>query len=206
MDVNDLITIKGDNALGAFATFNLTVPQGTYDLPALDSMIKTLLSNAGAKTSPDHLVDFLANDALQKVQLKFNYSNVVVEIPTSQSFKQIIGFTSQTTYSGYQAGHIETADQVADFAQIQSYLLHTNLTNLGMRINNRYSQVVAQIQIDTDVGSQINFSPNHSAKVNASNLIGQSISVATLSITDQEDRDVVLVDPFTCRLVIKYTV
>ena len=203
--VNNQIKIKCDSNGGVLTTYTVDLDQALYDLPALDQAIKSSLLNQGAITSPNFACDLLASESDQRVIIQFNTLNAEVILNTATSMREILGFDSATyTNTGAVVGFQKKAQNVANFATVSSYLLHTTLCSQGIRLNNRYSNIVAQVLIDVDVGSQINYSPNNAPRLDASHLIGTQTSKIDIWLTDQNDASVVVLDPFTVRIVLRY--
>lgn len=203
--VNNQIKIKCDSNTGVLTTYTVDLDQALYDLPALDQAIKSSLLNQGAITSPSYAIDLLASESDQKVVIQFNTLNAEVILNTATSMRGILGFNSGVyTNTGTVAGFQTKAQNVADFATVSSYLLHTSLVKDGMRLNNRHSSIIAQIMIDVDVGSQILFRPTNPAKLDASHLIGNKVGRVDIWMTNQKDEGVVLLDPFSCRFVLRH--
>ena len=52
------------------------------------------LENKDAKIDPNPLITMTPDDATQKVQIRFNYSNVSVDFTQADTFRDILGFDS----------------------------------------------------------------------------------------------------------------
>ena len=182
---NDKRYIHGLDTSDVEQDFTITIPQGLYDLPALNSKIQQLLENADGKISPYNNIDLIADNATSKVVIKFNYSVNTIDFSQSDTPRTTLGFAS-AVYGAY-AGAPENvlAPDVANFNSVDSFLLHCDLVDRGILMNNSYSQVVGQVLIDVSPGSQIIYNPFNPTKVEANNLIGASRRTIRVFLTDQ---------------------
>jgi len=206
-NVNDTITINGINASDAGATYTIVLPQGLYNLSQLNTTIEYMLRDAGGKFDPLPMVSFSADEATNKVEMHVNYNGVQVDFSAARTIGQMLGFAS-TTFGDY-AGAPDTilATSVATLNNIDYFLIHSDLTNLGMRVNNKYYQTIAQVLIDVAPGSQIISQPNHPPKIDCPHLIGSSRSHIRFWLTNHQNEAVnTSGENFSMRVVFKYDV
>lgn len=182
--VNDKLYIDGPDKFDVTQTYVITIPQGLYDLSSLNDAIQDQLQNAGAKYDDYPLIDLSANTAEQKVIITLNYIAVIVDFTQSDTFRDILGFNSQilTTIS---VPYNIIADNVARLNQIEYFLIQSDLTNNGIRINNRYSGNIARVVIDSPPGSLLVYEPRKPLEINCQNLANSNQSVFTFALTDQ---------------------
>jgi hypothetical protein len=171
----------------ASTVYQLTIPQGLYSLSDLNQAIQRELSNAGAKITPDACVTLLADTATNKTEFRFNYTGIEIDFTQTDTFRDVLGFNSQVVGPNATAPLIYLADNVADFAVIEYYLIHSDLVNRGVRFNNNYSQIISQVLITAPPGSQIVHTPFHPAKSNAQDLAGNLRRNIKFWLTDQDD-------------------
>jgi hypothetical protein len=183
----------------------ITIPQGLYDLSGLNQAIQRDLENLGARTDPEPLISFTPDAATQKVEMRINYDDVTVDFSQPDTPRLILGFDS-TIYGTYPSAPIEIlAPNIAQFNQINYFLVHSDLVNKGIRFNNRYNQTISQVLIDVAPGSQIIHKPFNPAKSNAMELAGAKRNVIRFYITDDKQRQVNTNGEYwTCRIVIDY--
>ena len=185
------------------ATYSLTIPQGLYDLTGLSQAILRELENAGAATGPA-LITLTPDEATQKVELRLNYATVSVDFTQSDTMRTILGFNSAVVGPG-TAGETYLADNVAAFNTINYFLLHSDITNDGIRTNNDYSQTIAKVPIDVSPGSQIVYKPFNPARVEEPNLIGATRNSIQIWLTDQDNNRVnTNTEDYSLRLNIRY--
>lgn len=182
---NDKMYIHGLDTSDVEQDFTITIPQGLYDLPALNLKIQQLLENEDGKISPYNNIDLIADNATSKVVIKFNYSVNTIDFSQSDTPRITLGFAS-AVYGAY-AGAPENvlAPNVAQFNSVDSFLIHCDLVDRGILMNNSYSQIVGQVLIDVSPGSQIIYNPFNPTKVEANNLIGGARRVIRVWMTDQ---------------------
>tara|TARA_R110000787_G_scaffold191748_2_gene303246 strand:- start:5215 stop:6327 length:1113 start_codon:yes stop_codon:yes gene_type:complete len=185
--------------------YNITIPQGLYDLSGLNNTIQRELENAGARIDPTPLVVFSPDEATQKVELRVNYNDVSVDFTQPDTPRIILGFDS-LVYGTYPSTPIEIlAPNVASFNQINYFLVHSDLVNKGIRFNNAYNQTISQVLIDVAPGSQIIHKPFNPAKSNAQTLAGSKRTNLRFYLTDDKQRSVNTNGEYwTARIVIDY--
>ena len=190
---------------GSLNNFVITIPQGLYDLSGLNNAVQRELENAGAKITPDPLLVFTADDATQRVELRVNYDDVSIDFTQADTPRIILGFDS-LVYGTYPSAPIEIlAPNIAQFNQVNYFLIHSDLINKGIRFNNRYNQTISQVLIDVSPGSQIIHKPFNPAKSNAQTLAGTKRTNLRFYITDDQQRRVNTNGEFwTARIVIDY--
>lgn len=187
----------------ATTSYVVELPSGLYNLSQLESAILNDLENQGSKVSPEPVLNFIADEATSKVIIRLNYAACSVDFTQVGTPREILGFNSQVI-----AGAVlnNLAPNIAAFNTVNSFLLHTDLVSSGMRLNSSFSQVVAQVLIDTSPGSQIVYSPFHPVKSSEPWLAGSSLNRLRFWLTDHLNRAVnTNGETFSMRLVIRYT-
>ena len=168
----------------------ITIPQGLYDLNLLNNAIITQLENQGASSSTEPIISLSADNATQRVQIRFPFPSSKIDFTQPNTIRNLLGFNSQI-YGGYPTAPVTiTAESVASFNQVNYFLLHTDLVSRGLRFNNQYTQVVSQILIDRQPGSQIVSRPFNPAKIPCNELIGATRSSIRIWLTDDQNRRV----------------
>ena len=203
--VNDKMYITGPNVAGTTTAFTITIPQGLYDLASLDNTIQALLQNADAKISPFPIVSLSGDDATQKAVFLMNYTDVEIDFTQTDTPQGILGYDSRVVGPFTGAPQHEFADNIASFNQISNFLIHTDLADEGLMLNNSYSQVIGQVLIDVNPGSQVNYQPTHAPKCSASRLLGSSRDSIRVWITDQSNNAINMnSENFSIRLTLRY--
>ena len=94
----------------------------------------------------------------------------------------------------------------AAFNQINTFLIHSDIVQNGIRINGEFSNIIDEVLIDESPGSQLtqkNFVPT---RVPANNLIGGKLKSIGMWLTSNTNELVNCSGEFwTCLLVIRYT-
>ena len=201
---NDKIYISGINTLDVLTDYVITIPQGLYDLSGLNQAILRGLENAGAKVNPNPLITLTADEPTQKVEIRYNYGSVLIDFTKTDTPRAILGFNS-AIYGPYTAGTNLLAPNVAQFNQINYFLIHSDLTTKGIRFNNKYNQTISQVLIDVSPGSQIVSRPFNPARIPVPELGGARRTNFRMWLTDDEDRSVNTSGEYwTARIVIRY--
>lgn len=179
----------------------LTIPQGLYDLNGINQAISRELENAGANS----LVSLTPDEPTNRVEIRFNYNTVVVNFTYPDTPREILGFNN-AIYGPYATVPLNViAPNIAQFNQVNYYLIHSDLTNKGIRFNNAYNQTIAQVLIDVAPGSQIISKPFNPARINVNELIGAKRNNIRMWLTDDSDNRVNTNNEYwSARLVIRY--
>ena len=195
---------------GAIRNYVLTIDEGLYDLAGLNQALLRELENAGAqiKDSNDNSLPLLTmspDDATQKVEIRFNYPTVSIDFSQPDTCREILGF-NDLVYGPYATVPFNlVAPNVAQFNQVNYFLIHGDVTNKGIRFNNTYNQTLSQVLIDVAPGSQIVSKPFNPAKINAPELAGATRTNLRFWITDDKDRRINTNNEYwTARIVIHY--
>lgn len=196
--VNDAFSI--DDGGGPY---NITVPQGLYDLPTLDTSVDSQVVAAGG---PSGLFNFLADSATQKVVIRLNGIGVSVDWTGATTFRDIMGFNSQVLGPTVVTQTDFLADNQAAFNQVNYFLIHSDLVSRGIRTNNTYDQTIAQVLIDVPPGSQIVSTPFNPPRSPAWDLIGGRRKRIRFWLTDELNQRVdTNGENWSARVVIEYT-
>jgi len=200
---NDRLFITGPNSSDVSTLFSITIPQGLYDLSGLNEAIARELEQAGAKTDPDPLISLSPDEATQRVEIRFGYAGTSIDFTQAQTPREILGFDA-LVYS-ITGGNPQLAPNTAAFNTINYFLIHSDLTNKGIRINNNYSQTLTRVLIDVPPGSQIVSQPFNPPRINAPELAGTKRTTLRFWLTDDENRRVNTAGEFwSARIVIHY--
>ena len=201
--VNDQMYITYFN--GLVNVFAITIPDGLYDITQLDNAINREIVNAGF---PNNLITLVGDNATQKTIIQINAlapDTISIDFTPADTFRDIIGFNSQVIPA--QSGPVSIfSDNQAAFNQIEFFLIHCSLADLGLRINNNYNNVIAQIGITVPPGSQIVDTPFLAPEIPAQSLIGTKTTNIKMSLTDQDNNPVDTKEDFSCRFIVHYTI
>lgn len=194
--LNQNLRITGPDTSDIVRVYDIVVPKGLYDLSALSAAILRELEAATpkAKQTPYPLVSFSADDATSKVIMYLNYDTVSVDFSVARSLGPILGF--DTDVFSNPVGPLVgtplpvTADVVARFNTINSFLIHCDLARSGIRFNNTYYQIIGNPLIDVAPGKQIVYSPQYPPICEANHLRGQHRSRVKCWLTDDQNNPV----------------
>ena len=203
--VNDKLYIVAPDVGNVLTAYVITLSQGLYDQPALNGAVQRELESQGAKIDPEPVISINADDATQKIIIRFAFVGTQVDFTQADTFRVILGFPSVVVGPNAVAPQNYLAASVAQFNQINYFLIHSDLISRGIRFNNTYNQTISQVLIDVSPGSQITSRPFNPAKVDANEMVGQRRTRLRFWLTDDQDRQVnTNGEIFSCRVVIKY--
>jgi hypothetical protein len=207
---NNQIYVSAQDTLGVVQTRVITLPVGLYDVSTFKAALLGQLLNEGFKQTPTAVIDVVADYATSKIGIVLNYTNTSISFTTANGvlnpMNQILGF-DLATYTTAIAPFVQYAPNVAKFNQLNSILVISNLSDNGFAINSRESNIIAQILINVQPGSQIIFEPFNPTQVSASNLAGQNLKEFSVSITDENLQSIdTNGEEFTVLFKISYTI
>lgn len=206
--VNDQLDVTYHDGI-LQTTQTITLEPGLYDLDHLSEEIGRELVAVGY---PQDLFVLIPNEASQKVVIQFNYGaapvGVQLDFTVARNFAELIGFDERLVPLGGLTTtnpQFETSDNVAQLNQVDYLLIHSDLVSRGIRINDRYQNIIAQLLINVAPGSQIIDSPFNPPEIPCQELAGESRKNIRFWITDNNNR---LLDTkgelFGVRLIIHY--
>lgn len=203
---NDVIRISGSDTSNIKTTYDVIIPQGLYDLTSLENSIQDQLQNLGAKYDPSPLISLSADSALQKVVITLNYLDSEVDFTQAQSPRTLLGYDSQLL-STIAAPLNIIADNVAQLNNIQYYLISSDISRQGIRVNNTFNQVIARIPISAPPGSLLLYQPFKPTIVNSQHLAGSNQSIFHFRLTDQNGVEVDTVgEEWSLEITIRYKI
>lgn len=186
--------------------YDITLDSGLYDISALNSAVNNALINEGLASN---LLTFSGDNATQKVILTFSAAGQRVEW-VAGSFFELCGFnTGQfVPAAGFTVGaYSEAAGSVANFSDVSSFLIHTDLVRNGIPQGDQEHLMIADIPISVAPGSQQLYQPALPIEIDCPHLRGSSVSQFSVWITDQNNRGLNFNgENFTILLIIKYMV
>jgi hypothetical protein len=154
-----------------YPNYEITIADGLYSLDGLSAAIARELANQGL---PSNLITLAGDNSTQRTIITFTYSQpTTVDFIPSDTFREILGFNARfVPVTPKPAGYSEYSDNVAEFNQISSFLINTDLISDGIPVNNTSSGTIANVLIDVVPGKLINYTPVISVKVTQTNSLG----------------------------------
>jgi hypothetical protein len=176
------------------------IPAGNYDLATLEAVLRRL--NATDNEWITLIPDYATGKVI--IQLKTAATTIDFSVARTNTFRDLLGFTPQTI-TATTVNYLAYGTLVAQFSLLTSLLIHSDLSNDGIPVNNVGTNVLGQVAINVKIGSLINSSPRNPARADCTNLIGQTRTSFKIWITDQSDRTVNTGGEYwSARLVIRY--
>ncbi len=159
--------------------FLIVLQEGLYSLSNLLAALKRELEILGGDSS---VFNFTPDDATQTVYIEVFGTvadPVFIDFGIVNNMGDLLGFTAgQTvplippaTTTVSQQGNVE-----ADFNKIQQVLIHSDLCDTGLRINNRFDSIMMEAPIDQPPGFEVVNRPFHPPIVSANKLVGNETS------------------------------
>lgn len=208
--VNDQFKVVDDGThSGTALTYNITIPQGLYDLSGLNQTLQREIAQypGGDPTSSPSLIALSGDTATNKVEITVNYTGVQIDFTIANSCRVILGFNSQVLGPTVAAPTVYVADNVAGFNVVNSLIISSDIVSRGIRFNNTYSQILDQVLITVAPGSQIVQTKFRPPVIDESRLAGAIINRISFQLTDENLNAVNTAgEAYTARIVIRYEV
>lgn len=205
--VNDTMYIDGPDTSDVLQSFVVVLDQGLYDLGGMNAAILRDLETQDAKVSPDPIISMVGDTSTQKVVITLNYATSEVDFTQADTPRDILGFNSQIVGPDAGAPVHEVAPNIAQFNQINYFLLHSDIVQGGLRVNSSIEQIIARILIDVQPGTQILYEPQHAPTTDVGHLAGKEVDIATFWLTDDQNRLINTADQdFSVRIKISYDI
>jgi hypothetical protein len=194
--VNDLLYI--DDSFGALT---ITIPQGLYDISLLNEEIDRQIIASGRASNS---IVIIGNNATQKTFIQVVENGTEIDFTANQTIRDILGFQA-LLITTTQPNQLVESNNVAAFNNVDYYLVHTDLVHHGIRVNNKYSQTIAQVSISSPTGSIINYEPQQPPEVPCNELIGNKKNILNCWLTNQDNiRINTAGEDWSFRLIIYY--
>jgi hypothetical protein len=175
---------------GGVTYYPITLPQGLYDLNALQIAITNKLENEGASSTTEPIISLFADNAAQRVGIRFPFPTSRIDFSQPNTIRELIGFPATDFGNFGDAARTVMGTALPAFNAVNYLLLHTDLTNRGLRFNSEYSQVVSQILIDKPAGSQIISRLYNPPRISCPELIGATRSSIRVWLTNDVNQRV----------------
>lgn len=166
----------------------IVIPKGLYSLSSFNALISRELANL---TLASDLISFVGDGSTQKVVATFSEAAVQMDFTGANTPRLILGWDARLVpLIPSVVGESESADNVAMFNTINSFLLHSTLTAEGIPVNNTGANIIASVPIDVQPGSQIVFQPQNPTRAGVGELVGKSQGNFQVWLTDQDNNKV----------------
>ena len=168
---------------GVIGLTTITIPQGLYDLTSLNSKINELLVNEGFESN---LITLIPDTATSKVVISANAANVTIDNTIANCVStSLMGFNSSVLGPTFNDLTFFTSDNIANFNTIDSFTIISDICDSGIRLNNKFSNIISTVLIDVRPGSQIVSRPFLPPKVGCNKLIGGYKTRLNFRLADQ---------------------
>jgi hypothetical protein len=161
----------------------LTIPDGQYSVESLNSALSNQLVLVGLAST----ILQLGGDApTQKTKFSTSSAGTIISFPTTASLYNILGFNLGDTLTLTTANVFYLAPKIARFNSINTFLIHSDLVDVGIPVNGNYYGVIAKVPITVASGSLIPFSPPYPISVTAASMIGSRIQSLSFWLTSED--------------------
>jgi len=164
-------------------TYNLTIPQGIYDIPAIKQAINDAYTDASGITS-QFLSVLRLNEATGRTELSVGLGGAYIEFVSPNSLANLLGFLENTQYTqgGGPTDILYVSPNTPQINNVNFYLIQCDIVDRGIRFNNNYNQIIETILIDVAPGEQILTRPYHPPTCMVENIVGNPLSRVRVSL------------------------
>lgn len=186
-NVNNKIPINYQNV-----DYTIFLPTGLYDINTLNTQIEIELANLTPSPPPvTNLVKLIASYSENKILIKLNYPETIVDFTQSFTIRDLIGYDSTSILNSgnsnpYVPIYFKSDNGFAKFNNIDYYLIRCpTLLNRGLEINGNYVGILVKIDAKAEVNSKIVYDPRQTVTIPAPELKGIDLSKMTFELCDQ---------------------
>lgn len=201
---NNKFYITAPDANDVSTAYTVTIPNGLYNLSALNTAILRELSNQGAKSG---VVSLSPDEATQRVNIRINTLLTSIDFTQANTVRFLLGFDA-VVLGAFATVPVETlASNVAQFDTIQYFQIHTDLISNGIRTNNAYTQTIGNVLIDRAPGRNLISTPFNPARIASNELADAKRTTIRFWLTDQRNKLVNTNSEYwSARIVIRYLI
>ena len=203
------ITFHGDGPL--LVNVEVTFERGLYSVQEIEQAMWDAMESTGnlpvsAGGNAANLFEITVNQATGKARVVTRYQGIRIYIASAfpitpltageANIFDLLGFAGDpdiqtTVFPAVVTPIIEvrqafTASATGTLSQIESYHVHCDLVDDGMRINNTYDSTVANVFIDVEPQAQIQFRPFFPPTSTATSIVGQGRTNVRCWLTDEK--------------------
>lgn len=183
-----------------------TIPDGIYGTTSLSIALDRGYVLVGGTSG---LVVLEPDFATGKVQITVDGTlagpgGAYVDFTPVDTWREIAGFVSQLVpLAPTITVSVQLAPNEAEFNEIEYYKIHGDI-GPGIRSNGRFDQTLARVNITSEPGSQIVYSPFNPTKSPLSHFIGEQISTVLFYLTSHANKPVDTREAWTLRLALRW--
>lgn len=207
-DIGDIVSLN-------FGWDYLELPDGLYSVSDLNASLRRLISkkyipNTTTRYSANSIT-ISANSSTQKIIIEMTPGFMLGTLPLTNNIVHTLGITTlDTDPLGVQFLHAYDyweADSTAQLTPINSFLLHSDLIEKGLAVNNGVANILTEIQLSAPPGSFMTYRPYLPYKLDANHLKYCSRDTLRFYLTDDKNRPIDMFgEAYSFSVVIKYKI
>lgn len=124
--VNDIIDLTDGSG-----NLIINIPQGLYDISLLNAEINRQIVASGRASDS---VVIIGNNATQKTIIELLTIGTSIDFTTANSINNLLGFDAAVIGPSTVANELFNSQNVANFNNIDYFILHTDLVSHGLRV------------------------------------------------------------------------
>ena len=193
----------------------LELPDGLYSVNDLNTSLKRLI---GYKRIPGTLTRFStnsitisANPSTQHIVIEMDPGFILGTMQFENNICHTLGITKLDNDSfGVQYTHDNDyweADSTAGLTPINSFLLHSDLIENGLRVNNGVANILTEIQLSGPPGSFLTYRPYLPYRLDGNHLKFSNRDTVKFYLTDDQNRPIDMFgEAYSFSIVVRYSV
>lgn len=214
---NNRLYFKYDpSAMAGFTTLwdYIEIPDGLYSLSDLNTCVRRLI---GMKTMPNtttrynqNSITISSNSSTQRVIVQMSPGFILGVTTLENNICKTLGIDQPLNVVGILFLHVNDyheAENTANLTPINSFLLHSDLVENGLRVNNGISNILTEIQLLSGPGTFLTYRPYLPYKLDGNHLKFSSRSHLKFYLTDQDQNPLDMFgESYSFSVVIKYKI
>jgi hypothetical protein len=203
-DSSNIVTNVNDRFILTYLTVPYTYiyPESTYDFDTFKLYTEQLTLGFGL---PVTAINFNYSAISKRVSVYSDVPNSILDFTIAGSIGPTLGFglilinpVSNNPLLPTQAANIPL------FNTINYYLVHSDLVNRGIRVNQNYTQTISNVLINAAPNDQIQYQPFNPPSTPVYELAGVSKDSMTFWVTDDQNRPIKTAEDWGLRVLITF--
>ena len=191
------------------------LPDGLYSVSDLNTSLRRLIGNKIAPGTTTRFstssITISANASTQHIVVEMDPGFILGTMPFENNIVHTFGITDLDNDAvGVQFIHNNDyweANSTAQLTPINSFLLHSDLVERGLAVNNGVANILTEIQLSGPPGSFLTYRPYLPYKLDGNHLKFSSRGTVRFYLTDDKNRPLDMFgEAFSFSVVVKYKI
>ena len=191
----------------------LELPDGLYSVSDLNSSLRRLMGNKYIPNTTTRYsqssITISANASTQRIIVEMDPGFILGVAPYQNNICKTFGITIKDP-EGIKYLHANDyweAESIAQLTPINSFLIHSDIIENGLRVNNGVANILTEIQLSGPPGSFLTYRPYLPYQLNGDHLKFGTRDTVRFYITDDKNRPIDMFgEAYSFSVIIKYKI